>query len=128
MTGIIIVGAIGLICAILLVVASHFLSVPIDTRVEDIRGFLPGANCGACGYAGCDAVAEAIVKGEARVDACPGNSTENIAKIAAILNSSVATIHTYRAQLRNAAIGDRNAFDDAIRRIDIAGAEPSQTA
>lgn len=44
MTGIIIVGAIGLICAILLVVASHFLSVPIDTRVEDIRGFLPGAN------------------------------------------------------------------------------------
>ncbi len=38
MTGIIIVGAIGLICAILLVVASHFLSVPIDTRVEDIRG------------------------------------------------------------------------------------------
>lgn len=41
MTGIIIVGAIGLICAILLVVASHFLSVPIDTRVEDIRGFLP---------------------------------------------------------------------------------------
>ena len=51
MTGIIIVGAIGLICAILLVVASHFLSVPIDTRVEDIRGFLPGANCGAC--AGC---------------------------------------------------------------------------
>lgn len=85
MTGIIIVGAIGLFCAILLVVASHFLSVPIDTRVEDIRGFLPGANCGACGYAGCDAVAEAIVKGEARVDACPGNSTENIAKIAAIL-------------------------------------------
>ena len=50
------------------------------------------------------------------------------AKIATILNCSVATIHTYRAQLRNAAIGDRNAFDDAIRRIDIAGAEPSQTA
>lgn len=48
------------------------------------------------------------------------------AKIAAILNCSVATIHTYRAQLRNAAIGDRNAFDDAIRRIDIAGAEPSR--
>ena len=30
-------------------------------------------------------MAEAIVKGEARVDACPGNSTENIARIAAIL-------------------------------------------
>ncbi len=50
------------------------------------------------------------------------------AKIAVILNCSVATIHTYRAQLRNAALGDRSAFDDAIRRLDIAGAEPSQTA
>ena len=56
------------------------------------------------------------------------NDPVSRAKIAAILNCSVATIHTYRAQLRNAAIGDRNAFDDAIRRIDIAGAEPSQTA
>ena len=54
MTGVIIVSAIGLACSILLVVASRFLSVPTDTRVEDIRSFLPGANCGACGYAGCD--------------------------------------------------------------------------
>ena len=73
MTGIIIVGAIGLICAILLVVASHFLSVPIDTRVEDIRGFLPGANCGACGYAGCDDYAKAVANGSAKPNLCiPG--------------------------------------------------------
>ena len=52
----------------------------------------------------------------------------NSTKIAAILNCSVATIHTYRAQLRNAALGERSAFDDAIRRIDIPGAEPSETA
>lgn len=51
----------------------------------------------------------------------------NSTKIAAILNCSVATIHTYRAQLRNAALGERSAFDDAIRRIDIPGAEPSET-
>ena len=51
MTGVIIVSAIGLACSILLVVASRFLSVPTDTRVEDLRGFLPGANCGACAKA-----------------------------------------------------------------------------
>ena len=45
------------------------------------------------------------------------------AKIAAILNCSVATIHTYRARLRNAASGDRSTFDDEIRRIDIPGTE-----
>ena len=47
----------------------------------------------------------------------------NSTKIAAILNCSVSTIHTYRAQLRNAALSDRNAFDDEIRRIDIPGTE-----
>ena len=44
-------------------------------------------------------------------------------KIAAILNCSVATIHTYRTRLRNAALGDRDAFDNEIRRIDIPCAE-----
>ena len=64
MTGVIIVGVIGLVCSVLLVVASHFLSVPVDTRVEDIRAFLPGANCGACGYAGCDGYAHALIEDE----------------------------------------------------------------
>lgn len=49
-------------------------------------------------------------------------------EIAAILNCSVATIHTYRAQLRNAALGDRSTFDDAIRRIGIPGAEAAPHA
>ena len=90
MTGIIIVGAIGLICAILLVVASHFLSVPIDTRVEDIRGFLPGANCGGCGFAGCRAFADAAVKAP-NLDHqfCPVGGNEVMKKVAAILGYEV---------------------------------------
>ena len=81
----IIIGLGGLILGAALVTASKKFYVETDDRVTKVRECLRGANCGACGYAGCDAVAEAIVKGEARVDACPGNSTENIAKIAAIL-------------------------------------------
>ena len=76
MTGVIIVSAIGLACSILLVVASRFLSVPTDTRVEDIRGFLPGANCGACGYAGCDDYAKAVASGAAKPNLCtPGGAS-----------------------------------------------------
>ena len=75
----------GLVLGLALVTASKKFYVETDERVTQVRECLRGANCGACGYAGCDAVAEAIVKGEARVDACPGNSTENIARIAAIL-------------------------------------------
>ena len=80
-----VVGVVGLVLGLALVTASKKFYVETDERVTQVRECLRGANCGACGYAGCDAVAEAIVKGEARVDACPGNSTENIAKIAAIL-------------------------------------------
>ena len=76
MTGVIIVGVIGLVCSVLLVVASHFLSVPADTRVEDIRAFLPGANCGACGYAGCDDYAKAVAGGSAKPNLCiPGGAS-----------------------------------------------------
>lgn len=80
-----VVGLVGLGLGLALVTASKKFYVEVDTRVTQVRECLRGSNCGACGYAGCDAVAEAIVKGEARVDACPGNSSENIAKIAAIL-------------------------------------------
>ena len=82
---VVVLGVIAAIFGLILAYASKVFAVEKDPREEAIAGCLPGANCGACGYAGCDAVAEAIVKGEARVDACPGNSTENIAKIAAIL-------------------------------------------
>ena len=80
-----VIGLVGLVLGLALVTASKKFYVEVDDRVTRVRECLRGSNCGACGYAGCDAVAEAIVKGEARVDACPGNSTENIAKIAAIL-------------------------------------------
>ena len=75
MTGIIIAGSIGLVCSVLLVIASKFLSVPVDTRAEDIRGMLPGANCGACGFAGCDDYAKAVANGSAKTNLCiPGGA------------------------------------------------------
>lgn len=80
-----VIGLVGLVLGLALVTASKKFYVEVDERVGQVKECLRGSNCGACGYAGCDAVAEAIVAGTARVDACPGNSTENIAKIAAIL-------------------------------------------
>ena len=80
------VGVIGLLIGLGLVIANKKFYVETDDRVNRVRECLRGSNCGACGYAGCDAAAEAIVSGEAHVDACPGNTTENIAKIGAILH------------------------------------------
>lgn len=81
----IVVGVVGLVLGLALVTAGKKFYVEVDDRVVKVRECLRGSNCGACGYAGCDALAEALVRGEGSADACPGNSTENIAKIAAVL-------------------------------------------
>lgn len=44
--------------------------VPVDPTEANIRSVLPGANCGACGFPGCDGLASAIARGEAPVNAC----------------------------------------------------------
>ncbi|MDD6159926.1 MAG: RnfABCDGE type electron transport complex subunit B [Oscillospiraceae bacterium] len=59
------VTVIGLICAVMLVVASKFMAVKEDETFINIRNCLPGANCGACGYAGCDGYAHALADGTA---------------------------------------------------------------
>ena len=66
-----VVGGMGLLIGVLLGTADKYLSVATDELTEKIREVLPGNNCGGCGYAGCDALAEAIAKGEASPTACP---------------------------------------------------------
>lgn len=44
--------------------------VKVDPTECAVRAVLPGANCGACGYPGCDGLASAIARGEAPVNAC----------------------------------------------------------
>ena len=61
---IIIVTAIGLVCAGVLAAASHFMSVPVNEKEVKIRECLPGANCGACGFTGCDGYAKALAEVE----------------------------------------------------------------
>ncbi len=60
LSAVISVTAIGLICAAMLVIAAKFMSVPENETVKKIRECLPGANCGACGFTGCDGYAKAL--------------------------------------------------------------------
>ncbi len=76
-----IVGVTGLIIGILLVIAAKFFAVKTDERIDMVRECLPGSNCGGCGFAGCDALSEAIVKGEAAPNACAGADAAKIAQI-----------------------------------------------
>lgn len=59
--GILFFAAFGIICGVLLAYAAKRFAVKVDPKIEAVRACLPGANCGACGYAGCESYAEAVV-------------------------------------------------------------------
>ncbi len=75
----------GLFIGLFLGIAAKKLAVEVDPREEKILNALPGANCGGCGYAGCSAMASAIVKGEAPVNGCPVGGDEVGKKVAKIM-------------------------------------------
>ena len=55
-----IVTVAGLLGSVILVLAAKFMAVEEDPRIGEVTSCLPGANCGACGYAGCADYAKAI--------------------------------------------------------------------
>lgn len=86
---VIIVGIIGLIAGVGLSLASKFMAVPVDEKQEKIREALPGANCGACGFSGCDGYAAAVAAGEASPDKCAPGGAAAAAALAEILGVEV---------------------------------------
>ena len=64
LTSVIVLGSIGLLAALLLSLASSFFGVKENETAVAVRDRLPGVNCGACGYSGCDAYAKALAEGK----------------------------------------------------------------
>ncbi len=98
------VSILGGVLGLGLAYASKKLSVRKDERVSAVEEVLPGANCGACGYAGCAAYAEAIVTEEADITLCaPGGASvsKHIAEIMGLDAAEgshtrmVARVHCY---------------------------------
>lgn len=82
-------GILGLIFGVSLSVAAKKLAVQVDPRLERIHGLLPGANCGACGGAGCFGFAESLLSGKANLDACRVSEEEAKEQIAQILGKKL---------------------------------------
>ena len=62
------------------------MAVERDPRIDEVRGHLSGANCGGCGYAGCDAFAEALVKGEANIAKILNLAVDNSKRTVAVVH------------------------------------------
>ena len=109
--------AIGLVAAVILALASHYMNVPTDEKAVKIRDCLPGANCGACGYTGCDGYAEALAKGKAAPNLCIPGGTSVSSAVSEILgveasemikmgwpNSSLFSFRTAAAALSTSSV------------------------
>ena len=94
------VTVIGLLAAIMLVAASKFMSVPVDETFTKVRECLPGANCGACGYAGCDGYAQALSQGGVAPNLCVPGGQNAAAGIAAVLGVDAGDVVEQRAYVR----------------------------
>lgn len=92
--------ALGLLFSLGLVFAYRKLRVEEDPRVEKISEILPQANCGACGYSGCRAFAEAVVRRIAPASGCPVGGADVSSQVSEVLGlkpaefiKKVARIH-----------------------------------
>jgi len=61
-TPVLLTVGIAFVSAVMLTLAAKFMSVPVDEKAVKIRECLPGANCGGCGFAGCDDYAASLAK------------------------------------------------------------------
>ncbi len=79
----------GVLFAVGLTIASIKLKVEKDPRIEEVLLATPGANCGGCGYPGCEAFAKAVVEGKAPVDGCVVGGPDCAKRIAEIMGVEI---------------------------------------
>ena len=77
-------GGLGFVLGSGLSIASKKFAVEIDPREEAVLKALPGANCGACGFPGCNGFAAAVVRGDAPATGCTAGGV-NTAKAVGII-------------------------------------------
>lgn len=78
-----VLGATGFVLGILIFLVGKFFYVEEDTRLEKIVELLPRYNCGACGYPGCQGLAEALLGGNAKPAQCKPIKKEDLAVLEA---------------------------------------------
>ncbi len=101
---VIVLGAIGLVSAVVLYVCSKKFAVKEDPRIGQTAALLPQANCGGCGFPGCSGLADALVKGAdaGSIDGlfCPVGGQETMGNVADLLGMAIANAEPMVAVVR----------------------------
>jgi len=120
---IIYVTSIGIICAIVLSVASKLMHVKTDDRITLLLESLPGVNCGVCGYPGCSGYASALLSGDAQSNLCTPGGEEVLKKISVVLGVEASSIEQKKAIVF--CSGD---FNSRQKKMDYIGIESCKGA
>lgn len=82
----------GLACSVILGVAAKLLAVEENPKVEAVFEVLPGANCGGCGFAGCEGyAAAAVMDPEIPADRCCAGGPDVTAKVALLTGKAAGS-------------------------------------
>ena len=84
-----VVASIGLFMGVLLAAISRFFGLPENKKLKQIRECLPGVNCGACGYKGCDDYVAALAEGTAKANLCVPGAQDTANTLGEILGIEV---------------------------------------
>lgn len=91
----------GVASALVLYMASKKFQVFEDPRIDQVEEVLPKSNCGGCGFPGCRAFAEALVKTDDISDLkCPVGGSATMTKVSEILGKAVADVKPQLAVVR----------------------------
>lgn len=116
-------GGLGLLIGIMLLFAALKLTIKVDEREAAVRAVLPGANCGACGFPGCDGLAAAIAAGRAPLNACTVGGQPVAEQIGRIMGQEVTA-----AESKVAVLICRGGKAEAASRFQYRGAQDCRQA
>ena len=87
------VAGFGLAFGIILAYAAKRIAPEVNKTEKELYNIMPGINCGACGYAGCVAYANAIIKKKEEINKCSPGGEDLIKRISELLGlEAVAAI------------------------------------
>jgi len=102
-----------------------------DPRLAEMRRFIPGSNCGGCGFSGCEAWMRAVYSGDAKPEACAVISDESLDGIGKAAGIAVTPIERKRAHVMCAGNNSNSVFkyiyngmDDCAAIARLAGGGP----
>lgn len=106
-----IVVVIGALAALVLTIASKFMAVEVNQRTTELRNALPGANCGACGYPGCDQYANVLNEDETvALNLCTPGGEKTIALISDILGRKAEALQPMIAVVKCSGTFDKTEY------------------